>query len=247
MTRKGFIVVILMCNLLFQSNLTVPVEAKGEVPAANDDCRKIRSGLTGTIGYSKLYLDDAIRPFYTTSQYYPLKPDLFLTVGAVIMFHPKFMSQGWLFRFDPAFTKFSYGSHHEITYQNITSSIDIDIETIKIPFSLEYEFLPLSKHFHPFLRGGLSTSYAITYSADFYSVINTDGNQEVLTDNKFNFSKFQNTVFLSGGVDLVLWNWDFTAELVVEKGDGIYKDKFGDAFLKKSNTTNYYLQLGILF
>jgi hypothetical protein len=211
------------------------------------ECRKIRSGLSGTIGYSKLFLSDEVRPFYTGSKYYNLTKDIFLTVGTIIKFHPDFMSKGWFFRFDPEFAKYSYGSHRRWDYQDITSSMDIDVEAIKVPIALEYDFLSSNRYFHPFIRGGYSFAFFIDHVANFESVIYGNDSTTDLTSGVFNFSKFQNTLFMSGGLDLNLWNWDFTAELVFEKGDGIHKEKWGDSFLKISNTTNYFLRLGVLF
>jgi hypothetical protein len=78
-------------------------------------------------------------------------------------------------------------------------------------------------------------------------VIYENDTAEELRNTIFDFSKYQNTLFVSGGLDVTLWNWDFTAELVLEKGDGITKDKWGNSFLKLSNTTNYFLRLGVLF
>jgi hypothetical protein len=246
MSRNTFTAVILFLLWVFPASLSSQDKHNKEAKEGSE-CRKIRSGLSGTIGYSKLFLNDAVRPLYTESRYYNLTRDIFLTVGTTIRFHPSFFADGFDIRLDPEFAKYSYGSHRRQTYQNIISSMDIDVESIKIPVSLQYDFFRSAAYLHPFLRVGLSTSYFITYEAEFVSSVYENESVDDLTTTAFDFSKIQDTGFISAGLDLSLWNWDFTAELVYERGDGITKDKWGDSFLKVSNTTNYYLRLGILF
>jgi hypothetical protein len=244
MNRKALLLSYLMLLLTATGFLYGQTDKKVK---EDKDCQKVRSGLSGTIGYSRLHLDDAILPEYNRSQYYNLTKDIFLTVGATIKFHPDFFKEGWYFRFDPEFAKFSYGSDREQTKGSITSSLDIDVESIKIPFGIEYDFLPDARFVHPIVRAGGSISFMIDSEVSFESYIFENDTTVLLEERYFNFTKWQHTLFLSGGFDFMLWNWDFTAELVYEKGDGIHKDKWGESFLKISNTSNYFIRLGVLF
>lgn len=212
-----------------------------------NECGRIRSGLFGIIGYSALYLDDAVLPEYFTSEYYTFTHDLFISMGTVIKFHPGVHESGWQIRFDPAFAKYSYGSHLEQTHGNVTTSVDIDIETIRIPVSIQYEFLRKKVCFHPFLRGGYSFAYFITYDALLNASVDSGEYTEEITNAAFDFARFQNSLFLSGGIDLKVWNSNINFEVVFEKGDGIHADKSGSSSTKASNTRNFYLQLGVLF
>jgi len=246
MMRKKLVLPLFLLLGLYTYPL-YPGDVKKDTLHYISGCGKIKSGLFCTIGYSALYLNDEILPEYFTSEYYTFTHDLFISVGAFIKFHPEFLASGWQLRSDPAFAKYSYGSHHEQVHGNITTAVDIDIETIRIPVSVQYDFLQKNTRFHPFLRGGYSFAYFITYDALLNGTIDSGENTEEFTNASFDFARFQNSLFISGGIDLRIWESHFTLEVVLEKGDGIHAEKYGDSFMKASYTSNYYLQLGVLF
>ncbi len=207
----------------------------------------IRSGLIGAIGYSRLYLSDAVRPFYTTSEYYSFTPDLFGKVGAIVIIQPRFFSEKLELVFVPAFTKFSYGDYKEVEYGNYINAIDLDVESLEFPISLRYNFLRGPHSIKPFIRGGYSYSFFIDTESEFISKEWSGGELIDYRSTEFSFSKFQDAVSLCLGMEFDLHLVDCTLELVIEKGDGIHEDKFGDNFLKMSSTTSVYLQVGVLF
>ena len=207
----------------------------------------IRSGLKAAIGYSTLYLSDAVRPFYTTSEYYTFSPDLCGKIGAMITVQPRFFGERFELVFDPAFTKFSYGNAVEEVNGDYKNKVDVDVDAIELPMSLRYNFLRGMHILKPYLRGGYSYSFFVDTEAEFVSKDKSDGELIKYETSSFDYSKFQDAVFLCAGVELDLRMIDFTLELVLEKGDGIHKDKFGDNFLKVSGTNSIYLQGGVLF
>ena len=207
----------------------------------------IRSGLKGTIGYSRLYLDDRIRPDITASEYYSFTPDLCAKAGAIITVQPRFFGDRFQLVFDPAFTKFSYGNLKEEKHGDFVTSADIDVEALEIPISLRYSFLRGMHKILPYIRGGYSFSYFVDTEAQFRTE-DMSGDELIKYETfGFNYSKFQDALFLCPGFEVDFSLFDVVLELVLEKGDGIYKEKFGDSFLKLSHTTSAYLQLGVLF
>lgn len=220
----------------------------GQMYSENDSRRLIiRSGLKGAIGYSSLHLDDAVRPFYTTSEYYSFSPDLCAKVGAIITLQPCFLSEKFQVVFDPAFAKYSYGNYKEVTHENIVNLVDIDYESLEFPLSLRYSFLSGMHTVQPFIRGGYSFSVFIDTEAYFRS---KEWNEDEVTDyetTEFDYARYQDAISLILGVEFNMRLVDYTVEVVFEKGDGIHKEKFGNSFLKISSTTSVYLQLGVLF
>ncbi len=207
----------------------------------------IRSGLKGAIGYSGLYLSDAVRPQFTTSDYYTFSPDLCAKAGAIITIQPGFFGDKFQLVFDPAFTKFSYGNLKEEQHGDIFTSVDVDVEGLEMPVSLRYFFLRGIHKIQPYIRGGYSFSYFVDTEAQFRSE-DKSGDELIKYETfDFNYSKFQDALFLCPGFEIDFSLFDIVIEIVLEKGDGIYKDKFGDSFLKLSHTTSAYLQLGVLF
>ena len=207
----------------------------------------IRSGLKAAVGYSHLCLDDAVRPFLTTSDYYSFTPDLCMKAGAIITIQTRFLGERFQIVLDPAFTKFSYGGNKEVTHENVINFVDIDVESLEFPISLRYSFASGVHCLQPFIRGGYSYSYFIDSEAYFKS---KEWNGDEVTDyqtSEFDYSKFQDALSLSLGVEINLKLIDYTLELVFEKGDGIHKHKYGESFLKVSSTTTVYLQVGVLF
>jgi hypothetical protein len=170
-----------------------------------------------------------------------------MKAGAIVTIQPRFLSERFQIVFDPAFTKFSYGGNKEVTHENVVNFVDIDVESLEFPLSLRYSFNTGVHSIQPFIRGGYSYSYFIDSEAYFKS---KEWHGDEVTDyqtSEFEYSKFQDAVSVSVGIELNLKLVDYTLELVIEKGDGIHKNKFGDSFLKISNTTSTYLQLGLLF
>jgi hypothetical protein len=216
---------------------------------SEDDSRPIiiRSGLKGAIGYSKLYLNDAVRPFYTTSDYYSFSPNLCAKAGAIVTVQPRFFGEKLQLIFDPAFTKYSYGNLKEQQHGDIVNAVDVDVESLEMPVSLRYSLLNAMHKIQPYIRGGYSFSYFVDTEAQFLS-IDESGDEAIKYETlSFDFSKYQDAVSLCLGVEVDFSLFDFLIEFVIEKGDGVHKDKFGDNFLKISNTTSTYLQLGVLF
>jgi len=207
----------------------------------------IRSGLKAAVGYSNLYLDDAVRPFFTTSDNYSFTPDLCIKAGAIVSIQPRFFGERFELIFDPAFTKFSYGNYKVIEHATYINAVDIDVESLEFPISLRYSFLRGLHTVRPFVRGGYSYSYFVDTEAYFISKDWSGEEQIDYETTEFNYSKFQDAVSLCLGVEFDLQLVDYTLELVIEKGDGIHKDKFGDNFLKISSTTSAFLQVGVLF
>ena len=208
---------------------------------------KIRSGLKGAVGYSNLYLSDEVRPYYTTSEYYSFTPNFCIKAGAIVTIQPRFFGERFELVFDPAFTKFSYGNFEEVEVGNYINFIDIDVESLEFPVSLRYNILRGMHKVKPFIRGGYAYSFFIDTEAFFKS---KDWSGEELIEyetNLFAYSKFQDAISFCLGVEFDLKLIDYTIELVIEKGDGIHEDKFGEDFLKISSTTSAYLQFGVLF
>jgi hypothetical protein len=207
---------------------------------------EIRSGLKAAAGYSKLFLSDELRPMTTTSDHYPLKRDFCVKAGAMVSFQAAFMGKFSLV-FDPAFIKYSWGNFIKVRDGNVINAIDIDMEAIELPLSLCYSFLRDNHRINPYVRGGLSFAYFVDTEAFFSSRdLNDETNTEhIVTD--FDFARYQDALSLCAGVAFDLRIMDFRLELVMEKGDGISRDKFGSAFLKNSGTSSTYLQCAVLF
>ena len=156
----------------------------------------IRSGLKAAIGYSTLHLSDAVRPFYTTSEYYSFTPDLCIRVGAMITVHPRFFGEQFELVFDPAFTKFSYGNFKEEEYQNYINKIDIDVETIDIPLSLRYNFFRGEHTLKPYIRAGYAYSFFVDTEAAFESIDVSNGDER-------NYSTTKVTAFIKTSLGII--------------------------------------------
>ena len=207
----------------------------------------IRSGLKGAIGYSTLHLDNAVRPLLITSDNYSFTPDLCIKAGAIVTVQPRFFGEKFQLIFDPAFTKFSYGNLKSEQYGDIINAVDVDVESLEMPISLRYTFVKPINKIQPYLRGGYSFSYFVDTESQFLSIDQSGGDQIKYETLDFDFSRFQNAVSLSLGIEFDFSFFDFLVEFVIEKGDGIHKEKFGENFLKISNTKSFYLQMGVLF
>ncbi len=216
---------------------------------SEDDSRPIviRSGLKGAVGYSILHLSDEVRPFFTTSDHYTFTPDLCIKAGAIVTVQPRFFGEHFELVFDPAFTKFSYGNYKEVRNENFRNVVDVDVESLELPLSLRYSFLRGIHKIRPYIRGGYSFSYFVDTEALFVSKDDTGDEIIEYSTEHFDYAKFQDAISCCLGVEFDFPLFDITAEIVFEKGDGLHKDKFGDSFLKISNTTSTYLQLGVLF
>jgi len=207
----------------------------------------IRSGVKAAAGYSKLHLSDELRPFYVTNENYPLGPDFCVKVGAMITLQSRLISERLEFIFDPAFAKYSYGNLEHIQHGDYINAADVDVEAIELPLSLKYNFMRQDRKIRPFIRAGFSFSYFVDTEADFLSLDLANGGDKLYDQGNFSFSKFQDAISICTGVELNLKLMDFMLELVLEKGDGIHSGKFGNSYLKNSNTASTYLQMAVLF
>ncbi len=205
----------------------------------------VRSGLSCGVGFSKLYLNDAILPRYITSEYLKFGYDFCVYAGAMVVVDPGFTAP-LEFEFDPSFSKYSYGNLKGQYTDTIFASADIDMEALRFPVSVRYSFN--SKHsFKPFVKVGGAFAFFIDTEAYFNSKVATQHRWDQFESHQFNYSKYQNSVLLGAGLEVDYFLADFTIELLVEKGDGLYEAKYGSHFLKTSNTTSFSLQLGVLF
>lgn len=236
----------LILIILLASSASLSI--KGQTFSDNhSDKILIRSGLKVAAGYSKLHLSDELRPFYITNENYPLGPDFCIKVGAMISLQSRLTGERLEFIFDPAFAKYSYGNLEHIQHGDYINAADVDVEAIELPLSLRYNFTRQDHKMRPFIRAGFSFSYFVDTEADFLSQDVANGGDKYYDQGNFNFSKFQDALSICTGVELNLKLMDLMLELVLEKGDGIHSGKFGNSYLKNSNTTSGYLQMAVLF
>ncbi|MBN1951152.1 MAG: outer membrane beta-barrel protein [Bacteroidales bacterium] len=207
----------------------------------------IRSGVSGAFGLSDLHIDNSLRPHPEMSQYYNLHPNRFMRVGAILTFQPAFFGEYFQLVTDPSFTKYSWGNFEYQEYDSLGNSMDIDVETIELPLSLRFSFLPYSKKVQPFLRAGYSLGLIFETEAQFQSKIFTSTGRVELYTEEFPFARFQHALFVSAGVEFNFQWFDLTLELMIQKGEGIDSVGRGSQFMSLTTVSNYSLQLGILF
>ncbi|MBN1599332.1 MAG: hypothetical protein JW894_13645 [Bacteroidales bacterium] len=216
----------------------------GSLQEEPDVQRKFKFGITGTVGYSLLFLDDEVRPYYTKSKYYEFVPDLYIMAGIKVLYSPNFTGKAFGFQIEPSFAKYSYGSYREQTYDTLLNKLDIDVEGIKIPISVKYSIMGISGNkLKPFITGGYSFFYFINKEADFKSKYEFDGEYIEFETSEFEFSSTQNSIFISIGSDVDIGRITFFAEMGGELSDGLHRRKFQNI----SNTRSLYTKLGIMF
>lgn len=241
---KKFVSLILVCALtLLFINPVFAQEGKSRKPI-------IRGGLTGVIGKSTLYLDDAVRATNTTNEYYSFNADLFLKVGALVAVQVPFLSEKIQFIFDPSFSKYSYGDgdNHEQKTDSVINYIDLDIDALEIPFSIRYSFLPPDSKIQPYVRGEYTFAYFVDKQAlTLTKLLNDNNSWDEYRSEAFNFANYQNLFSASLGIEFNYELVDYTLEFVAELGDGIHERKGGADYMKISRTTSFYVQMGVLF
>lgn len=217
-----------------------------QTPTASSDTKNpliIRSGITAAAGLSELHISEDLLPNSALSKYYQFERYPFMKVGAMLSFQPGFFGKYFQLVTDPAFCKYSWGNFNYQRFDSIGNSIDIDVETIELPISLRFSFLPYSKTFQPFVRGGYSLAWILENEAQFQSKIYSDMGLIELNSTDFPFALFQHAVFFSAGMELNTKMIDLSLELVCQRNNGIDDLETGSG----SKVSNYYLQIGILF
>ena len=242
--RKSKMVKILSAGLII---LIIPLS--GNAQDNRERKFEIRSGISGVLGYSKLYLDKEVMPFYSITKDFDFSYDFFFKCGAPIIIQPWFLGERIQFVSDPSFTKYSYGMDKNEIYSSDTVSyfIDVDFEEIEFPVSLRYCFISSDRRIIPYIRGEYCFSLAVNSESQFETDRLRNSEWVEVNYGEYEFASHQNKVALVAGVEFNFETVDYIIELVAEKGDGIHKRKYGSDFMKISNTTSFYLQVGVLF
>jgi len=213
---------------------------------AEKQANKVRFGLYASYGKPTLFLNSDTYKInhygistanFITSSYY--------TAGFVLDIQLLEVNDKLHIMIEPGLAKIQFGSDvtkSTGTYNRFHNTIDINISALRLPLSLKYAFSSSTWKTHPFLRGGITHYKFLKKSIAYTYLVEEQSSQAKGTYSDFNFSKYQNALFLAVGTDLTGKKHKLTAELLLEGGDGIYSVKY-KPFIVYSRTSNLMLQL----
>lgn len=207
----------------------------------------IQAGLFGAGGGSKLTLADEYLPPYSGSEFYKFDLDLFIMLGAKVKVRTPFLGRSLSIVSEPAFTKYSYGSHDFFDAGDHRSIIDIDLETIRIPIGFHYNLGSYGDKLSPYFGASYTLAVFTDLDTDLRSFYVSGENLEREPTHSLSNSRYQNSILATIGAE---YTWTITTlfcDVAFELGDGILDDKYKEHFLRSSRTFSIYLRAGALF
>ena len=201
----------------------------------------LKLGLSATYGIPYLYLDSYGIP-YPIGAYinkWDFTNHYFYKIGLPIELNFKDFNRKLSLLLHPGLSKthlasdFSWSEFSSI-YRN---KIEFDFVSLHIPISVKYSFNSASWKVWPNLGLGIQSSLLINPKASFYFMRNFGGSIDEGIKTNFEFSKFQNSLFATIGLDVPLKKNKVSLNVTYELGDGIHKLKFADSFRKVSKTS----------
>jgi hypothetical protein len=211
--------------------------------AKTDKSIKVKFGIGVVYGSPKLYLrEDAI----PNDSYYLNKWDFnknyFYNFRIPIDIQFISLSRKIGIQVSPGISKIHFGSDEKWEtsgyYPNsfYRNAIDVDLVAIQLPICFKYTFQSSDWKVWPFFGIGYQFSYYLKKDIDLYYSLEYDNKFLDTHSDKFEFSDFQDALFVTGGVDLPFLSKKVSVFVNYEFGDGIHRLKFLDSFLKVSRT-----------